>query len=107
MNKFKERKEVNKREATVICLQPQGNLVKEPEVGSKFPGSRHPHCAAKEMTVIMNNDSTTLGTTAINFSNRFYQHFFPLPQLGVKNSSHIHTHICLSVLNLLFLLRSD
>lgn len=46
MNKFKERKEVNKREVTVICLQPQGNLVKEPDVGSKFPGSRHPHCAA-------------------------------------------------------------
>lgn len=30
----------------VICLQPQGNLAKEPEVGSKFPGSNHPHCVA-------------------------------------------------------------
>lgn len=34
------------REVTVTCLQPQGNLVKEPEVGSKFPGSSHSHCAA-------------------------------------------------------------
>lgn len=46
VNKFKWRREVNTGEVTVICPQPQGNLVKEAEVGSKFPGSSYPHCSA-------------------------------------------------------------
>lgn len=97
VDKFKERKEVTE-EVTVICPWSQGNLVEEPEVRSKFLGYSHSHCVANgdENDNELNNDFKTWWKTT-HFNNSFYQHFFPVPQPGVKYSSHIHTYICLSV----------
>lgn len=61
VNKFKERKEANTGEVTVICPWSQGNLVEEPEVRSKFLGYNHSHCFdnGDENDNELNNDFKT------------------------------------------------